>query len=100
MHLAMIAAVDDVVGNLLDQLRRLGLEQDTVVYYQSDNGATREVRASSYGKPYAGGSNGRYRGYKQGLFDGGMHVPAILKAPELPRPRAAKCGIVRWLRWT
>lgn len=90
MHLAMVAAVDDVVGNLLDQLRRLGLEQDTVVYYQADNGATREVRASSYGLPYAGGSNGKYRGYKQGLFDGGMHVPAILKAPRFPEVAAGK----------
>jgi arylsulfatase A-like enzyme len=80
-HLAMVAAVDDVVGALLGQLERLGLEQDTVVFFQSDNGATREARASSTGKPYAGGSNGRYRGYKLGLFDGGMHVPAMLRAP-------------------
>jgi arylsulfatase A-like enzyme len=80
-HLAMVAAVDDVVGSLLNQLRQQGLERDTVVFFQADNGATNEVRASSYGKPYQGGSNGRYRGYKQGLFDGGMHVPAILRAP-------------------
>jgi arylsulfatase A-like enzyme len=81
MHLAMVAAVDDVVGSLLDQLKKQGMENDTVVYYQADNGATREQRASSDGKPYHGGSNGLYRGYKLGLFDGGMHVPAILKAP-------------------
>jgi arylsulfatase A-like enzyme len=80
-HLAMVAAVDDVVGNLLDDLARLGIERETVVFYQSDNGATREVRASSYGKPATGGSNGKFRGYKQGLFDGGMHVSAILRAP-------------------
>lgn len=80
-HLAMVAAVDDVVGSLLDRLDRLGIARDTVVYYQSDNGATREERASSYGQPATGGSNGKFRGYKQGLFDGGMHVPAILRAP-------------------
>ena len=83
MHLAMVAAVDDVLGNLRDQLRRMGADQNTVIFFQSDNGATREVRASSYGKPYEGGSNGKFRGFKQGLFDGGMHVPAILKAPRL-----------------
>ncbi len=86
MHLAMVAAVDDVVGSLLDQLKRQGLENNTVVYYQADNGATREQRASSDGKPYHGGNNGPFRGYKLGLFDGGMHVPAILRAPGFLKP--------------
>ena len=80
-HLAMVAAVDDVVGSVLDQLKRMGVEQETVVFFQADNGATREERASSLGKPADGGNNGRYRGYKLGLFDGGMHVPAMLRAP-------------------
>ncbi|MBI3721383.1 MAG: sulfatase-like hydrolase/transferase, partial [Fimbriimonas ginsengisoli] len=80
-HLAMVAAADDVVGNVLDQVERQGMERDTVIYFQADNGATREVRASSDGKPYHGGSNGAQRGYKLGLFDGGMHVPALLRAP-------------------
>lgn len=80
-HLAMVAAVDDVVGGLLDQLRQAGMDRDTVIFFQSDNGASREERASSDGKPYTGGSNRPYRGYKLGLFDGGMRVPCILKAP-------------------
>ena len=80
-HLAMVAAVDDVIGAVLDQLQKQGIDKDTAVFFQADNGATREERASSYGRPYTGGSNGRYRGYKLGLFDGGMHVPAILRVP-------------------
>lgn len=80
-HLAMVAAVDDVIGAVLDQLQQLGIERETVVYFQSDNGATREDRASSYGKPAIGGSNAPFRGYKLGLFDGGMHVPAMVRAP-------------------
>src|SRR5262245_4482357 len=85
-HLAMVAAVDDVIGAILDQIQMLGIERDTVVWFQADNGATNEVRASSYGLPYRGGRNGQYRGYKQGLFDGGMHVPAILRASGLMQP--------------
>lgn len=84
-HLAMVAAVDDAIGGLLDQLKRQGLEEDTVIFFQADNGATREVRASSTAQPYAGGSNGPYRGWKLGLFDGGMHVPALLRAPGLTK---------------
>jgi len=86
MHLAMVAAVDDVVGGVLDRIRQLGIENETIVYYQADNGATREVRASSDGKPYHGGSNEPFRGYKLGLFDGGMHVPAMLRAPGFVKP--------------
>jgi arylsulfatase A-like enzyme len=86
MHLAMVAAVDDVVGALLDQLKQQGLENDTIVYFQADNGASREVRASSDGKPYHGGSNEPYRGWKQGLFDGGMHVPAMMRIPGVLKP--------------
>lgn len=80
-HLAMVAAVDDVIGLLLDEIRKQGIESETIIFFQADNGATREVRASSDGGPATGGSNGRCRGYKLGLFDGGMHVPAILRAP-------------------
>ncbi len=80
-HLGMVAAADDVIGGILDTLKRQGIEDDTIVFFQADNGATREVRASSYGLPYTGGSNGEKRGYKLGLFDGGMHVPAIMRAP-------------------
>jgi arylsulfatase A-like enzyme len=86
MHLAMVAAVDDAVGSLLDQLERQGLADNTVIYFQADNGATREQRASSDGKPYHGGSNEPFRGYKLGLFDGGMHVPAMLRAPGVVKP--------------
>lgn len=86
LHLAMVAAVDDVAGALLGQLEKSGLARDTVVCFVSDNGATREERASSMAQPNTGGSNGRYRGYKLGLFDGGIRVPALLRIPGHVRP--------------
>jgi arylsulfatase A-like enzyme len=86
-HLAMVAAVDDAVGAITADLRQRGLLDNTVLWFQSDNGATREARASSLGEPYDGGSNRPYRGYKLGLFDGGMHVPAILHAPAVLKSR-------------
>jgi uncharacterized sulfatase len=86
LHLAMVAAVDDAAGALLTQLDNRGLARDTVVCFLSDNGATREERASSLAQPNTGGSNGRYRGYKLGLFDGGIRVPAILRVPGAVKP--------------
>ncbi|MGC4048964.1 MAG: sulfatase-like hydrolase/transferase [Paludibaculum sp.] len=65
-HLAMVAAVDDAVGLLLDQLRRQGLEDDTVVFFQADNGATREVRASSTAQPVSRGQQWPLQGLQTG----------------------------------
>lgn len=82
-YAAMIAAVDDGVGQLMDSLKRLGQDQNTVVVLLGDNGATTEPRAGLNGKPAVAGSNGPYRGNKFSLFDGGMHVPCIWHAPQL-----------------
>jgi arylsulfatase A-like enzyme len=80
-HLAVIAAVDDAVGEIVAALKSRGLDRDTVIFFQSDNGATEETRADSGGRPYRGGSNAPYRGYKTGLFEGGIRMPALMSWP-------------------
>jgi arylsulfatase A-like enzyme len=79
VYAAMIAAVDDGVGALVRELDRLGLSEDTLIFFVGDNGATTEPRAGLGGKPAIAGSNRPYRGYKFSLFDGGMHVPGIMR---------------------
>lgn len=81
LYLAMVAAIDDVVGALTATLRRRGLLNNTVIYFQSDNGATQETRADHAGRPYRGGSNAPFRGWKQGLFEGGIRMPALMSWP-------------------
>ena len=81
LHLAMIAAVDDFVGGVLKALKQRGLLDNTVVFFQSDNGATQESRADHAGRPYRGGSNAPFRGWKQGLFEGGVRMPALMSWP-------------------
>lgn len=81
LHAATVAALDEAIGSVLSELDRRQLTRDTIVFFQSDNGATHEVRADHKGRPYNGGSNGELRGFKGSLFDGGMHVAAMLRWP-------------------
>lgn len=80
-YAAMIAAVDDGVGELRHTLKQHGLLENTLIFFVADNGATTEARAGLNQKPATAGDNGLYRGFKFSLFDGGMHVPGIMSWP-------------------
>ena len=77
---AMLSAVDDGVGELRAELERQGILDNTILYFQSDNGPSRESRNWLDGTPdpYYGGSTGGFAGHKFSLFEGGIRVPAIL----------------------
>jgi len=80
-YAAMIAALDDAVGQVMGTLRELRLVDDTLVFLTGDNGATREARAGLDQKPATAGNNAPFRGNKFSAFDGGMHVPMIMSWP-------------------
>ena len=81
MYAAMIAALDDGIGQVMGALRDLRLLDDTLVFCSADNGATREARAGLDQKSATAGNNAPFRGNKFSAFDGGMHVPMVMSWP-------------------
>jgi uncharacterized sulfatase len=72
-HAAMIERMDGGVGRVLDRLKDLGLDRNTLVLFTSDNGPHQE---GGY-QPDWNDSNGPLRGIKRDLFEGGIRVPTI-----------------------
>ncbi len=67
---AMIHALDDAIGILMEKMKALDLEENTLIFFISDNG----------GATYTGATdNGPYKGGKLTMFEGGVNVPFIMK---------------------
>ena len=71
-YAAMISAVDDGVGRLLDTLEDLNLSKKTIVFFLSDNGGPESKNASD---------NGALRGGKGDVWEGGYRVPYAVMWP-------------------
>lgn len=70
---AMVTLLDKQVGELLNKLISMGLDENTIVLFSSDNGPHFEGGAD----PDYFDSNGPLKGYKRDLYEGGIRVPMI-----------------------
>ncbi len=74
---AMITLLDEQVGEIVEKVKELGLEKNTLIIFTSDNGPHMEGGAD----PDYFDSNGPFRGYKRDLYEGGIRVPMIASWP-------------------
>ena len=65
---AMLASMDDAIGRVMGKIRALGQEENTLVFFISDNGGPTASTTSG---------NGPLRGFKMTTFEGGPRVPFI-----------------------
>lgn len=75
VYAAMVESLDDSVGRVMETLRELGLERDTMVIFTSDNGGF-----------YNATSNAPLRANKGAYYEGGIRVPLLIKWPGVARP--------------
>ncbi|MFT7029306.1 MAG: arylsulfatase A-like enzyme [Marinoscillum sp.] len=78
VYAGLVEAMDDAVGLVLDELTKLGLDENTVIIFTSDNGGV------SAGDSFAT-SNLPLRGGKGYQYEGGIREPYFIKAPGLTK---------------
>lgn len=84
-YFANITYMDHQVGRVLKRLKTLGLTDNTIIVFTSDNGPVTSNWLAWY-EVNAYGSTGGYKGRKHFLYEGGIKVPAFIVYPGVTKP--------------
>jgi arylsulfatase A-like enzyme len=86
---AMIRQLDRRIGDVLQKLKSSGLEENTLVIFTSDNGGAWYTGIPDLNKPY--------RGWKGTFFEGGIHVPMMMRWPGQIAPGTVRRDVAQHL---
>jgi arylsulfatase A len=87
-----VAQTDDIVGKLLAALERAGLSENTIVVFTADNGP--EHYAYERDAKFQHWSAAPFRGLKRDLYEGGHHVPFLVRWPGVIKPGTTSKALV------
>jgi arylsulfatase A-like enzyme len=111
-YAAMISTTDHYIGRILEKIEALGLRENTIIIFMSDNGHSEETgleirvdhHASGYPKGHAygasgGGNTGPWTGHKSQFLEGGIRVPAIISFPSKLPQNLVRDQIITAMDW-
>ena len=112
-YAAFVTTTDFYMGMVLDKLERLGLRENSVVLFQSDNGheVTSHQAINSaqhisglpegynYGPRGGGGYTGKWIGHKYDFYEGGIRTPAVLSFPRMFSGNQRRDQLVTVMDW-
>ncbi len=81
VHAAMITRMDRDIGRIMNLLKKLNIDEKTIVFFSSDNGAAQRWEGRF-------DSSGLLRGRKRDMYEGGIRTPLVVRWPDKIKPAA------------
>ena len=91
IHEAGMAQLDDIVGDVMKKLKDMGVDDNTIVMFTTDNGTETFT--------WPDGGNTPFRGQKGTIYEGGFRVPALIRWPGKVPAGKVENGIFASLDW-
>ncbi len=111
-YAATVTTTDDYIRRILTQIDNLGLRENTIVIFQSDNGHSEEdyqitvdghlsgfEKGWNYGANAGGGNTGKWIGAKGSFLEGGIRVPSIFRYPPVTKGGEVRDQAITAMDW-